>query len=497
MSTTRQRLSKLLVAGFILPLGFLCSRTAYSADANSMAGLNLIPWPAQIAPRDGQFTLTDQTQIATDAAFDAEAKELAKELSLPTSGSAAGITLKKTAGLPEEGYTLEVTPAGVTIAASTSAGAVYGCQTLRQLVTGKSIPCVSIQDAPRIAWRGLMLDVSRQFYDKKEVQAVLDQMAVLKLNVFHWHLSDDHGWRIEIKKYPKLTSVGAWHPANALDKQSAHVLDGQYGGFYTQDDIREVVAYAAARHIQVVPEIDMPGHMSAVAASYPELSPANGWTPKVAETFRGSGNTCAPLCVGREKTVEFCKNVLTEVMELFPSKEIHIGGDEVFYEQWKPCPDMQAYKKKLGAKDWEDVQVAFGNDIAAFLAAHGRTAIFWNNIYRQTADQHAIYQFWRSMGAARDFANAGYEVVLSPYMYYLDTRQKLEDAYRYDPLAIGAKPEAQPRIRGIEGCAGRHASLPRHNCTSSFTRVSSPSPRPVGRRRRKRIGSRSKYGWII
>jgi hexosaminidase len=426
---------------------------ARAANTAPASDVNLIPWPAHLAQHGGQFTLTDQTTIAADDAFANEAAKLAKDLSVQVGKTGAGISLKKADGLPDEGYTLDVTPDSVTITASTSAGAFYGGQTLRQLVTGKTIPCVSIQDAPRIAWRGFMLDVSRHFYDKTEVEAMLDQMAALKLNRFHWHLTDDNGWRIEIKKYPKLTTIGAWHPVTKQDEKSTHFANGQYGGFYTQDDIREVVAYAAARHIQVVPEIDMPGHMSAAAAAYPELSPTNGWTPIVARQEKSSGERCAALCVGREQTITFCKDVLTEVVALFPSKEIHIGGDEVFYEQWAPCPDMQACKQKTGAKDWEAVQVAFGNQIAAFLVEQGRTPICWNNIYRQSVDKHVINHFWRSMGPARDFANAGYDVLLSPYVYYFDHGQKLESAYQYDPLAIGVKPDATQHIRGIEGCA--------------------------------------------
>jgi len=446
----------------VLILTLLALVSAVRAQNEPAPELNLIPWPAQVESRTGTYALTDQSVVVADDAFGAEAAQLARDLSVQCGRSGAGITLQKSDKLPDEGYTLEVTPSGVTIVAGTPAGAFYGCQTLRQLRTGRTLPCVSIHDAPRIAWRGFMLDVSRHFFDKTEVETLLEQMAVVKLNVFHWHLTDDNGWRVEIKKYPKLTSIGAWHPVTKAEQNSNHTADGRYGGFYTQDDIRAVVAYAAARHIRVVPEIDMPGHMSAAATAYPELSPANGWTPLVARQDKSSGERCAALCVGREKTVLFCKDVLSEIIPLFPAKEFHIGGDEVFYEQWAPCPDMQACKQKLGAKDWEQVQVAFGNQMSTFLTEHGRTAICWNNIYRQTVDKHVINHFWRSMGPARDFANAGYDVLLSPYMYYFDHPQKLETAYLYDPLEIGVTPAARPHLRGIEGCAWteRVASVP-------------------------------------
>jgi hexosaminidase len=432
-------------------LGFISATGA--AEPVQEPVLNVIPWPAQLTQKPGSFALTDKTMIQADPAFANEAALLATALSLPIGTTGSGIVLKKVDGLAAEGYTLEVTPEGATIAATTPAGAFYGCQTLRQLVTDKKISCISIQDAPRIAWRGFMLDVSRHFFDKDEVKARLDEMALLKLNVFHWHLTDDHGWRIEIKKYPKLTEVGAWHPITGPEKNSKHSKDGRYGGFYTQDEIREIVAYAAARHIRIVPEIDMPGHMSAACASYPELSPANGWTPLVARQERGSGERCAALCVGRPKTVQFCKDVLEEILPLFPSKEIHVGGDEVFTEQWDPCPDMQALKKKIGAKDWVDVQIAFQNEISAFLIEKGRTAIFWNNIYRQTVDKRSINHFWRNMANARDFANNGFDVLMSPYVYYLDHAEfSLEATYRHNPLAIGVKAGAEKRMIGIEAC---------------------------------------------
>ena len=418
--------------------------------------LNLIPWPAQVTRGEGAFTWNEQTPVIVSGSFATEATRLAAAMGLPTAPTGTGIVLRQANDLPAEGYLLEVTPRGVTVTAATPAGAFYGCQTLRQLMTGKTLPCLRIQDAPRMAWRGFMLDVSRHFFDKTEVKAVLDQMAALKLNVFHWHLTDDNGWRIEIKKYPKLTTVGAWHPVTAQDKRSPHIVDGRYGGFYTQDDIREVVAYAAALHIRVLPEIDMPGHMSAVATAYPEFSPANGWTPMLMRQEQSSGERCAALCVGRPQVVEFCKDVLAEVLPLFPSKEIHIGGDEVFYDQWAPCPDMQALKQKLNAKDWEEVQVAFGNEIAAYLADRGRTAIFWNNIYRQSVDKRAIHHFWRTpMNHARDFANAGYQVLISDAsFYYFDHHPPLERAYLNDPLAIaGLKPDAQSRVIGMESCA--------------------------------------------
>jgi hexosaminidase len=430
--------------------------TAVSAPtpAAQASDLNLIPWPAKLSRSEGRFSLTEKTAVVADTAFVNEAGLLAGSLALPISAAAqdGAIRLVKTEGIAAEGYTLTVTPSGATITASTPAGAFYGTRTLLQLSKNKYAPCVEIRDEPRIAWRGFMLDVSRHFFDKDEVKARLDEMAELKLNVFHWHLTDDHGWRIEIKKYPKLTEVGAWHPITGGEKNSKYAKDGRYGGFYTQDDIREIVAYAAKLHIRILPEIDMPGHMSAAATAYPELSPDNGWTP-VVSTLDRAGNRCSALSVARPQTMKFCKEVLEEVIALFPSKEIHVGGDEVFSEQWQACPEMRAYKDKLKLKHWDDVQIVFQNEISEFLIGKGRTAVFWNNIYRQTVDKRSINHFWRNMNNARDFANNDFDVLMSPYVYYLDHREFSPEAtYKYDPLAIGVKAGAEKRMIGIEAC---------------------------------------------
>ncbi len=281
-------------------------------------------------------------------------------------------------------------------------------------------------------------------------------MASLKLNVFHWHLTDDHGWRIEIKKYPKLTSVGAWRTITPAEKNNKHIKDGLYGGFYTQDEVREIVAYATARHISIVPEVDIPGHCSAAMTAYPELAPNNGWKPVIAIQQKSSGERCGAMCVAKEQTVQFCKDVLDELIPLFPCQYVHIGGDEVFYEQWQPCPLSVEAKNKLGPKkDFADLQIQFTNDMIAYLESKGRHAIIWNNLYRQTVDKRAINQFWRTMNPARDFANAGYTVLISDSShYYFDHHPKLENAYTNDPMTIhGLSPQGLERIPGIEGCA--------------------------------------------
>jgi hexosaminidase len=478
------RIARTAVVGrFVL---FLVAVVAVAAVAPLSAAQlrpdDITPRPAAMRQGEGTFVLNDRVRIVAAGEAKAAAKVLREQLEQhcginlqifpQPKADRAEIALQVRKGDGEaspESYSVMVCASGhpirkdfIGVFASSEAGLFYGCQSLLQLVdnqialSGNSgklrLPAVTIADRPRIAWRGLMLDVSRHFFDADEIKAVLDQMAYLKLNRLHWHLTDDHGWRIEIKKYPKLTELGAWRPATAMERGSKHIHDGRYGGFYTQEQIRDVVAYAARRHIVVVPEIEMPGHSSPVAVAYPELSPGNGWKPVLARQEKGSGERCAAVCVGRPATVQFFRDVLGEVMQLFPSQYIHICGDEVFYDQWKPCRDMQALKQRLAAKDWEEVQIHFSNEMAKFLLDQGRIPIFWNNIYRQTLDKRSVNQFWRSMGPARDFANAGYDVLLSPYDYYLDHAVSLEQTYRFDPWAIGIKPQSQKHILGICGC---------------------------------------------
>jgi hexosaminidase len=293
-----------------------------------------------------------------------------------------------------------------------------------------------------------MLDESRHFHGKQTVETLLDRLATLKFNVFHWHLTDDNGWRIEIKKYPKLTSVGAWRQR---DPKVDGPGDAKYGGFYTQDDIREVVAYAAARHITVVPEIDMPGHFAAAMVAYPELAPDNGWTPVIPPIAKGTFG----MCVAKPQAVQFCKDVLDEVFALFPSKEIHIGGDEVNFKQWEPCTVSQAALKSAGLKDFTDLQIRFQNEMIGYLESKGRHAIVWNNICRPTVDKRSINHFWRpgTMNAARNFASAGYKVMHSDSsVFYYDRTPPLQKVYQYDPLTTCFPGALGKQVVGVEAC---------------------------------------------
>ena len=455
--------------------------------------LGLIPLPQMIQHGGGVFRLQPPVRIFTDAESRASGEYLAARLrgatGFPVQVEAASTeesnrgnifltAHNSNAGLDAEGYQIAVSPGEIKIQAPAAAGVFYGVQTLLQLLppeifsTGRvsgatwTVPCVRIKDAPRFKWRGYMLDVSRHFYNKDEIKQTLDFMAWHKLNVFHWHLVDDHGWRIEIKKYPKLTQIGAWRKNIGFDlatnESTAYGPDGRYGGFYTQDDIREIVAYAQARHITIVPEIEMPGHSTAALAAYPELSCTGG--PFDMDLDAGIFNGI--YCAGNEATYTFLEDVLTEVFQLFPSEYIHIGGDEVPKENWKHCEKCQALIKKEGLKDEQELQSYFIRRIEKFINAHGRKMIGWSEILQGGLAQNATVMDWNGGGA--EAANSGHDVVMASqeftyFCYYqsLDRPPKLkaarrylplDKAYAFNPVPAELKPAAESHILGVEGC---------------------------------------------
>jgi hexosaminidase len=350
-----------------------------------------------------------------------------------------------------EGYLLDAAPVGVTIRASAPAGLFYGVQTLRQLLPAAierpagpgaapgpwTVPGVAVEDRPRFGWRGGMLDCSRHFFPKEFVKRWIDILAMHKLNTFHWHLTDDQGWRIEIKRYPRLTEVGAWR----VDREDKHwnARDPQrpgeaatYGGFYTQDDIREIVAYAAARFVTIVPEIEMPGHAKAALSAYPQFSctggpftvPPGGYWP-----------ITDVLCPGNDGTFEFMANVLAEVAGLFPGPFIHVGGDEVDKTEWKRCPKCQARMKAEGLKDENELQSYFIRRIENVLNAKGRRLIGWDEILEGGLAPQATVMSWRGTEGGIAAAKAGHDVVMSPTSHcYIDYYQ---GDPAYEPLAIG------------------------------------------------------------
>ncbi len=453
----------------------------------------IIPQPQSMERTQGEFKMAPDLVVATDAASQATGRFLAERLR-PATGYSIETALRKpdqtfrvgaiilttenaNANLGPEGYQLSVTPGVITINAPTQTGLFYGVQTLLQLLPPEilstqvvkdcnwSVPCMKITDSPRFSWRGLMLDVSRHFYTKQEVKKMMDVMALHKLNTFHWHLVDDHGWRIEIKKYPKLTSVGAWRTGTGFgfpaDSTTAYDKDGRYGGFYTQEDIREVVAYAQKLHISVVPEIEMPGHSLAALSAYPEFGSGPGPfnIPSSAGVFRGIYSPAKP------ETFEFLENVLTEVFQLFPGKYIHIGGDEVPKGSWLDDPACQALMEREGLKSKEELQSWFTRRMEKFINAHGRTLIGWSEIRQGGLAQNAVVMDW--IGGGREAASQGHDVVMSPtsYCYFNDRQSRdrnteprasggfvpLRRVYSFEPVPAGLAPEFAKHILGAQG----------------------------------------------
>jgi len=366
-----------------------------------------------------------------------------------------------TKDLGEEGYRLAVRRDGVHLVGGGPAGLFWGAQTLRQLLgpdafrraplPGRTwrLPLIHVQDSPRFRWRGLMLDVSRHFMPKDGVLRYLDLMAAHKLNVFHFHLTDDQGWRIEIKRYPRLTEVGSWRARTKFGHRASPLWEEKpHGGFYTQDDIREIVAYAAERHITVVPEIDVPGHSQAAITAYPELGNTDvidTTSLSVWDSWGISANVLAPT----DNTLRFYEGVFEELLELFPSEFVHVGGDECLKDQWKQSPTAQARIEELGLADEDGLQSWFIGHFDTWLTARGRRLIGWDEILEGGLADGAAVSSWRGYEGGIAAARSGHDVVMCPEQHvYLDHRQDaggdepvpigyvrtLEDVYRFEPV---------------------------------------------------------------
>ncbi|WP_380874369.1 hypothetical protein ACFB49_47530 [Sphingomonas sp. DBB INV C78] len=460
----------------------------------------LLPLPRSIAPAEGSFRLDARTAISVPAG-DAGARNAAERLGellftnlglRPAIGSAGAISFVRTKGLAKEAYRLEVGAKGVTITANDDAGLLYGAITLWQLATVASaeagahgsfdkeaavkseramdpglrrgdgvldIPSIRIDDAPRFAWRGLMLDSARHFQSPAFVKQLIDWMAAHKLNTLHWHLVDDQGWRLEIKKYPKLTEVSGWRtPASA---PGAPTLP-KTGGFYTQDEVREIVAYAAARAITIVPEIEMPGHAVSAIRAYPEL----GVGPPLPPGVESDWGVFPWLYNVDDSTFSFLEDVLTETMALFPSTYIHVGGDEAVKDQWQASPKIQARMRELGIKDEHGLQSWFIHRIELFLNKHGRRLIGWDEILEGGLAPNATVMSWRGIDGAVAAAQAGHDAVLSPApTLYLNHRQgtgrneppgrgqviSLADVYAFEPAPASLTADQQRHILGVQG----------------------------------------------
>jgi hexosaminidase len=396
----------------------------------------VIPAPAEVKPGSGSFRV-DSTVVMRvpprDRDADAAAHYLAdlwtrtNGLTLAVRAGAAEvrtptIEFRRRSGSSREAYDIEVTPQRITVSASSSAGLFYGAVTLWQLlpsgVSGGEIAAQTIIDAPRYPWRGLMLDSSRHFQSPAFVRSMIDWMAWHKLNVLHWHLTDDQGWRLEIRKYPRLTSVGAWRiPASV----TASPTPKPYGGYYTQQQVRSIVAFAATRHVQIIPEIDMPGHAQAALAAYPELGAIDGHPTLPVSPNWGVHSHLFNLEPG---TFEFLQNVLDEVLQLFPSRYVHIGGDEAVKDEWNASASVQARARLLGISDANALQAYFTQKISGYLSAKGRRAVGWDEILQPGLRADAVVMSWHGASTARAAAMQGNDAVLAPDpLLYLDHRQ--------------------------------------------------------------------------
>ena len=456
--------------------------------------IHLIPAPVEAIPGEGYFLFNEQTSIF----FNSQALPLARDAAAyfnETIEPSTGIILKTSktrpasnviifsfdGSLPAEGYTLRVTKDFTEIAAGDGAGYFYGVQTLLQLfppavyqpvyqpdqylpVNQMRLPCVSIKDYPRFSYRGMMLDVSRQFYAVEYVKRFIDWMAKHKLNRFHWHLSDDNGWRVEIKKYPYLTEKGAWRgPGQVLPTTYGHA--GQkYGGYYTQQEIRNIVAYAAARYIEIIPEIDLPGHSKAAIASYPDI--LCDLTEEVELSIQGTSNNV--WCASYEKNYEMLDDIVREMAALFPSRYFHIGGDEVVTSQWASCARCKAYMHDHQMEDPAGMQAYFAERMQGILNKYGKTLVGWDdimdggNLDRKKTVVHA----WKGIDKITQAVQEGYSVIAQPASHcYIDMKHTraergmtwasisdVDKVYSFDPILMaGIDPAQAGLVLGIQG----------------------------------------------
>ena len=480
-------MKKILFQGlgvFLLVLAVGCgeeSKTIFTEN-----DINIVPKPLEMKLNQGAFRFTKDTKLVA-ANDQTQVFEVLQNKFVSAAGWNLGVVntapssnfvqLSTDVSLPEEAYNLKVTENQVIIYASGHNGFLYGLETIRQLlpvaIESKNvvsnmnwdIPNVEIKDSPRFKWRGFMLDVSRHFFDKDYVMETIDQLAFLKMNTLHLHLVDDQGWRIEIKKYPKLTEVGGfrvdqedkpWNarPTPELGKETT------YGGFYTQEDIKEIVAYAESRGITVVPEIEMPAHVMSAIAAYPELScfqkpimvPSGGVWP-ITDIY----------CPGKETTFEFLENVLLEVMELFPSRYIHVGGDEATKTNWEKCPDCKKRIQEEGLETVEELQSYFIRRMERFLSSKGRTLLGWDEILEGGLAPGATVMSWRGVKGGLEASEAGHDVVMTPNSHcYFDYYQGDQDAeplawggnlplgkvYQFDPVVDGMSEEQAKHVLG-------------------------------------------------
>ena len=473
-------------------LGFLLYSCTSEIDDTLISGI--IPAPASMEIQNGQFFLNRSVVIFyNDNDLKATAEYLVRRfedllsvkshlsLNENLSSMKKGIYLQLDTSmfnLGPEGYRMIVSGKKIKVNAGSPAGIFYGIQSLLQLIDRNSngennsfsVPAVVISDQPRFSWRGMHLDVSRHFEDKEFIKKYLDILATYKLNVFHWHLTDDQGWRIEIEKYPLLTEIAAWRVdrTDARWDYDQEITNRQniklYGGYYTKEDIMEIVEYASNLHITVVPEIEMPGHSQAAMTAYPHLSCSG-------KPFRRPVNTLFeftdPYCAGNDSTFIFLEDVLTEVMALFPSEYIHIGGDEAKKTPWLTCTRCNALMRRENIKDVNELQSYFIKKIEMFLADNRRKLIGWDEILEGGLAAGAAVMSWRGEEGGIEAASMGHNVVMTPwkYLYFNASQDKLtkesqsddrildlEEVYRYDPVPGILEADKQKFVIGVQAC---------------------------------------------
>ncbi len=449
----------------------------------------IVPKPQLLEARDSAFTINARTGLRYDAQneqvrwvvdFIRDRFGVPTGYAFPeTQADTNVIVLKLDAQMQgaDGVYQLEVSPQKIVASAPTARGLFYAMETVRQLlpkyiesrdtVSGIrwKVPALFVKDWPRFKYRGMHLDVGRHFFPVKFIKKYIDLIALHKMNYFHWHLTEDQGWRIEIKHYPKLTQISAWRKQTLVGHghDKPYIFDGEpYGGYYTQDQVREIVDYARKRFVTIVPEIEMPGHSLAALAAYPELG-CTGGPYHVAERW---GIFKDVYCAGNDKTFEFLENVLSEIVDLFPGKYIHIGGDEVLKDRWKTCPKCQARIKKEGLKSVEELQSYFIQRIEKFLLTKNRYIIGWDEILEGGLAPQATVMSWRGEAGGIEAAKQHHDVIMTPGPYcYFDHYQAdprtqplaiggflpMKKVYSYDPVPKELAPDEKKYILGVQG----------------------------------------------
>ena len=487
----------------------------YGQNGHTEKDIKIIPKPKQLVIKQGNFQFSAATKFVVN---DDSQKEMAAVL-ISKFEKAAGfrpeisskipkknyVQFKVDATLNKEAYTVDVNEKNIIITAKGNAGFIYGLETIRQLlpeaIESKNtitsakweIPNVTITDEPRFQWRGLMLDLSRHFFDKNYVLETIDRLAMLKMNVLHLHLVDDQGWRIEIKKYPKLTEVGAWRVDQENAAWNARLITnpdekGTYGGFLTQEELKEIVKYAAAKNIEIIPEIEMPAHVSSAIAAYPELACFN---QRIGVPSGGLWPITDIYCAGKETTFEFLQNVIDEVITIFPSKYIHIGGDEATKTNWEKCPNCQKRMNDEGLKNVHELQSYFVKRMEKYINSKGKKIIGWDEILEGGLAPEATVMSWRGTTGGTEAAKQGHDVIMSPespcyFNFYqgpqndeplaFDAYNPLNKVYEFDPVVEAMTPqEASHVLGGQANLWAEHLTNPKASEYMIFPRLAALS----------------------